>query len=795
MKKLPIGIQSFEVMRTQGYLYVDKTRDIYRLVNEGMFYFLARPRRFGKSLLVSTLQCLFQGRRDLFRGLWLAEQGDWDWQAHPVLVVDFNGIARETPQRLRQSLKEFLSGTAQEAGIALQSSLLVPMFRELILGLHKKAGRPVVILIDEYDKPLVDHLGRGEEGLAIAKANRDTLRSFFGVLKDAAVSDVLRFVFLTGVSRFSRVSIFSQLNNLNDVSMHDAYATMLGYTQAEMDRYFAEHRRRLAERLGVSEEEAREALAQYYDGYRFAERAARVYNPFSVLQAFDHQRLGNYWFESGTPRFLVDLLRQQGYEPPRLEGLQVSRSVFTAFDIDYLVPEALLFQTGYLTIVDVEEGIYTLDYPNREVKTSFTEWAGSCHSNGTLTLIQCDSNEHVDSYLRMNNKMKEEVTMMVPLVRPFISIFESVPDHRQAKGRRHPLVAVLAIVTLALINQQNSIPQIAAWAQGLSPAARKRLPLRHNRLPSESTIRRVLQDLDVDTLRREAQKWVEEMLAAFYPTADWSGLALDAKTLRGSGGDKNHPPALRLLGAFVHELGVFLQDQTVPAHTNELGIASVFLEDLCLTGRVVTADALLTQKEVARTIVERQGHYLLRVKANQPQLLEDLQTWFADPSPWSQAENVVYRYTEKGHGRLVRYTLRTTEALNQYLQEERHWPRVGQAFCLERRCTYLRSGQTTTEIHYGITSLSFQQADPATLLRLWRQHWHIENKGHWVLDVVLAEDRTRLRRGAEALAVLRRLVITLLRLSGQHGVTATRAALSADVQQAMSLIGLPLEFY
>jgi predicted transposase YbfD/YdcC len=386
---------------------------------------------------------------------------------------------------------------------------------------------------------------------------------------------------------------------------------------------------------------------------------------------------------------------------------------------------------------------------------------------------------------------------MIPLIHPFVSIFASIPDHRQAQGKRHSLTAVLAIVTLALINQQNSIPQIAAWAQGLDLATRKRLPLCRNQVPSESTIRRVLRDLDVQALVEGIQTWVEEAIAAFHPTDQWSGLALDAKTLRGSGDKADNPRALCLLGAFVHELGVFLRSQAIPSHTNELGVVQVFLEDLCLTGRVVTADAIFTQKQVVQTIVEQEGHYLLRVKANQPRLLEDLQTWFEDSSPWSQAESKTCRHTEKGHGRLVRYTLRTTEALNRYLQDELHWPRVGQAFCLERRCTYLRSGKTTTEVHYGITSLSAQQADPPTLLRLWRQHWHIENKGHWVLDVVLAEDHCRVRkdRGPEALAVLRRAVITLLRLLGQQGVTATRATLSANVQRAMSLLGLPLEFY
>ena len=385
---------------------------------------------------------------------------------------------------------------------------------------------------------------------------------------------------------------------------------------------------------------------------------------------------------------------------------------------------------------------------------------------------------------------------MVSLVRPFVSIFETLPDFRRAQGKRHPLTAVLTIVVLALLNQQNSLRQIAAWAQGLDAEARRRLPLRHNRIPSEATIRRVLHNVDVDALVQAIQDWVEEVLAALYPTTEGQGLAIDAKTLRGSRDDDEDLPALQVLNALVHELGAFIHAQAVPAKTNELGIIHDFLQGLILTGRVVTGDALLTQQEVARTVLNQGGHYVLRVKANQPNLLEALQTWFGDRSPLTQAEDVVYRYLEKGHGRLVQYTLCTTEALNDYLQNELHWPGVGQAFCIERRCTYIPTGQVSFKTHYGFTSLAFHQADPATLLNLWRQHWHIENKGHWVLDVVLGEDRSRLRKGhgPETLSVLRRAVITLLRLFGPNGITTTRSALSADVHQSMSLIGLPLDF-
>lgn len=373
MQKLPIGIQAFEVMRTQGYVYVDKTAWIHRLVTEGMYYFLARPRRFGKSLLVSTLRCLFQGRRELFTGLWIAGDGRWDWQPHPVLVFDFNQISVDTPERLEAGLLYQLGQYAAQAGLTLHGPTHVAQFSELVTGLARQSGQPVVVLIDEYDKPMIEHLGKGSAELDVARANRDVLRSFYGVLKGADVAAVTCFVLLTGVSRFSRVSVFSALNNLNDISMHEDYAELLGYTDAELEMYFAPLIARLADKLGLTPAEARVAMAQHYDGYRFSESPLRVYNPFSVLAALQQRALKNYWFETGTPTFLVNLLQERRYPLPELDGLEVSASVFGAFDLEQLTPEALLFQTGYLTIQAVQEQIYTLGYPNHEVKTAFTE--------------------------------------------------------------------------------------------------------------------------------------------------------------------------------------------------------------------------------------------------------------------------------------------------------------------------------------------------------------------------------------------------------------------------------------
>jgi hypothetical protein len=229
------------------------------------------------------------------------------------------------------------------------------------------------VLIDEYDKPIIDHLGHGPEALAIARANRDVLRYFFGVLKGGDVSRVLRLVFLTGISRFSKVSIFSELNNLEDLTVSTRYADLLGYTQEELERDFQPHLAQFAETQQISVEEAREQLQRQYDGYRFSAAPVRVYNPFSTLRALRELRLENYWFETGTPAFLVNLLKERRYPLPQIERLTAPETIFGTYDLDNLQPEALLFQTGYITITGVEGRLYHFGYPNQEVKTAFLE--------------------------------------------------------------------------------------------------------------------------------------------------------------------------------------------------------------------------------------------------------------------------------------------------------------------------------------------------------------------------------------------------------------------------------------
>ena len=369
--KLPIDLQSFEIIRREGFLYVDKTPWILRMLEEGRYYFMARPRRFGKTLMVSTLRNLFAGHRDLFEGLWIDTHGNWSWEPFPFILLDFNAISHDTPENFNLDLEMALLQCAQAADIKLRQPLLKGKFQELILALFKKTGQPVVILIDEYDKPIIDHLGKGDSAMEIAKANRDILKSFLGTLKGADVASHTRFVFITGVSKFSRVSIFSDLNNLIDITMEDGYADMMGYTHDEVMRNFRTPLENLARALNVSEAAGCELLRRHYDGYRFSESEVQVYNPFSLLRAFRETKLNNYWFETGTPTFLIHLLREQNYPLPDMENMEVTKSIFSVYDLERLGVEALLFQTGYLTVKDVKDDMWRLGYPNLEVKCAF----------------------------------------------------------------------------------------------------------------------------------------------------------------------------------------------------------------------------------------------------------------------------------------------------------------------------------------------------------------------------------------------------------------------------------------
>ncbi len=354
MNKYPIGIQDFTKLREDGFIYVDKTQVLNRLCQSNGVYFLSRPRRFGKSMLISTLEMLFKGQKNLFQDTFIYDK--WDWtKSNPVVRLSFSNIGHMT-LGLEAALLRFLDEKATEFGLTLSSNLIDLKFKELIQKIYEKHGK-VVLLIDEYDKPIVDHIVKDNEK---AKANRDTMKVFYSILKDA--DPHLRLVFITGVSKFTKVSIFSDLNNLKDITIDPNYSTICGITEAELKSNFSQELK----------EYDFEKIKLWYNGYSW-DSLQKVYNPFSLLLFFSQGVYQNFWFETGTPRFLIDLCKENKLYD--FEKTEVSQAAMSAFDIENLDVIAIMFQTGYLTIesIDYDFGIYTLVFPNKEVRQSYIE--------------------------------------------------------------------------------------------------------------------------------------------------------------------------------------------------------------------------------------------------------------------------------------------------------------------------------------------------------------------------------------------------------------------------------------
>jgi hypothetical protein len=367
-KELSTSVYSFDTIINNNCMYVDKTPDIYKLVSKtsGQF-FLSRPRRFGKSLTLSTLKCIFSGQRELFKGLDIYDK-PYDWKLYPVIHLSLNSMPAKTPEYFQQRLCIALVRIAQENGIELLEGDETVKFEDLIYKLHQQKGK-VVILIDEYDKPILDNILNHSDVTEIRKI----LKGFYGIIK--ACEPMLRFTFLTGVSKFSKVSIFSDLNNLTDISMDTNFATLCGFTQEECERDFAEYIDENCQKLNVSREEYWYKLKENYDGIRFTEKNVHVFNPVSFTSAMMNADFKNYWYETGTPTFLLKLLPENNYDICEMEALELKASSFASFEVEKLNLMALMYQTGYLTIKDYDEKtqIYTLSYPNREVKESFLE--------------------------------------------------------------------------------------------------------------------------------------------------------------------------------------------------------------------------------------------------------------------------------------------------------------------------------------------------------------------------------------------------------------------------------------
>ena len=367
--KYPIGIQDFDKIINEGYTYVDKTELIYKLVHEGSYYFLSRPRRFGKSLLMSTLDAYFSGKRELFKNLAI-EKLEEDWTAYPVLHLDLNTGKYNSKDSLTHALDDFLSRLEANYGTFHSEKTLELRFMGIIERIYHKTGKPVVILVDEYDKPLLQSINNKE----LQDDFRATLKAFYSVLKTQ--DRYIRFALLTGVTKFGKVSVFSDLNNLTDISMDESYDTLCGITEEEMHRYFEESIQKLAERYKISYEETCARLKKRYDGYHFVEYGTGVYNPFSLLSTFRASKFGSYWFETGTPTFLVQLLQRENFYLPDLTQQQVSADMLNCIDAMDRNPIPVIYQSGYLTIKDYDEEfkVYTLGFPNEEVEEGFANY-------------------------------------------------------------------------------------------------------------------------------------------------------------------------------------------------------------------------------------------------------------------------------------------------------------------------------------------------------------------------------------------------------------------------------------
>ena len=355
-RKLPIGIQTFREIREENYYYVDKTAYIQRLMDEGKHYFLSRPRRFGKSLFLDTLKELFEGNESLFEGLHIHDH--WDWSIrYPVIRLSFGSGNFKEAGYLQTNVMTQLHTIAEEAGIAPRYDTAPECFGDLIRVLHRQGEQRVVVLVDEYDKPILDALDVPE----VARANRDFLRGLYATIKDSDAH--VKFTFLTGVSKFSKVSLFSGLNNLTDITINPHYSAICGYTEADLDTVFA------PELPGLDREQIRE----WYNGYAWR-GTEKVYNPFDILLLFRNREFHAYWFETGTPTFLIETLISRGVGTLTLDNMLGSDELLSTFDVDHIATEALLFQTGYLTIQHTEprggEMFYRLSYPNQEVRQS-----------------------------------------------------------------------------------------------------------------------------------------------------------------------------------------------------------------------------------------------------------------------------------------------------------------------------------------------------------------------------------------------------------------------------------------
>ena len=375
-RRYPIGIQDFEDLRNNDYIYVDKTALIYQLVNTNKIYFLSRPRRFGKSLLVSTLEAYFQGKKELFTGL-AVERLEKDWIKYPILHLDLNIEKYDTPESLDNILEKSLTAWEKLYGAEPSERSFSLRFAGIIERACKQAGQRVVILVDEYDKPMLQAIGNEE----LQKQFRNTLKPFYGALK--TMDGYIKFAFLTGVTKFGKVSVFSDLNNLDDISMRKDYIEICGVSDQELHENLDIELHEFAETQSLSYDKLCTKLKEYYDGYHFTHNSIGIYNPFSLLNAFKYKEFGSYWFETGTPTYLVKLLKKHHYDLERMAHEETDAQVLNSIDSESTNPIPVIYQSGYLTIKGYDErfGIYRLGFPNREVEEGFIRFLLPFYAN------------------------------------------------------------------------------------------------------------------------------------------------------------------------------------------------------------------------------------------------------------------------------------------------------------------------------------------------------------------------------------------------------------------------------
>ena len=408
MKSYPLGVQTFSEIIERNLLYIDKTQEIYNLLR-GKYYFYARPRRFGKSLMLSTIKSLYEGKKELFKGLWIEDKWDWS-KKHPVIHIGFSGIGHRLIG-LEEAISKELDLIAKKYNLSLEETDYVRKFKELIQKIAEQKGK-VILLIDEYDKPIIDYLGKEVE---VAEKNRSILKSLYSVIKDC--DPYIEFMMITGISKFSKVSIFSELNNLTDITLHRRYLTLTGITQKELEENFKEEIQELADENDWTIEVLKEKIRHWYNGYSWNGKTF-LYNPYSLLSYFDFGDFKNFWFETGTPTFLLKLMENQ--KMVQLENLEVGEVTFSSYNIKNLELIPLLFQTGYLTIKKKKSnGLYVLNYPNSEVRASLLQ-------NIIGFLGKTDASYSTPTVIHLRKAFEEK--QLEHLIRLIKSIFKNIPN-------------------------------------------------------------------------------------------------------------------------------------------------------------------------------------------------------------------------------------------------------------------------------------------------------------------------------------------------------------------------------